>query len=68
MGYAQIANRVWWLWDETIFEDYFLPYIYLYAIRVEGHVPSYTKGIYILDIYKGLCVCRGLCKPPSRNN
>ena len=48
MVYDWIANRVIWLLDDTIFEDYIISYIYLCVIKVEGYVTFlYEDSMYI---------------------
>ena len=52
MGYTQIANRVRWLWDETIFEYYVISYTYLCATKVEGYVTfQYEESMYTRYTY-----------------
>ena len=52
MGYAQISNRVRWLWEETNFEDYVLSYIHLCEIKVEVYVTFiYEESMYTRYIY-----------------
>ena len=48
--------------------DYFYILIYVCAIKVQGYVTFLYEG-YMYTLYEYiLCVCRGLCKPPSSDN
>ena len=43
-------------------------YVYVCAIKVEGYVTFLYEGSMYTRYEYILCVCRGLCKPPSSDN
>ena len=52
-------------WDETIVETISIFYIFVCSIKVEVYVTFLYEGSIYTQYGYILCVCRGLCKPPS---
>ena len=53
------------VWYETIVETISVFYAFVCAIKVEGYVTFLYEGSMYTRYEYILCVCRGLCKPPS---
>ena len=56
------------VYDETTVETISIFYIYVCAIKVEGYVTFLYEGSMYTRYECILCVCIGLCKPPSSDN
>ena len=56
------------VWDETIIETISIFYVYVCAIKVQGSVTFLYEGSMYTRYEYLLCVCRGVCKPPSIDN